>query len=945
MFKLTYAHALSPQIESLLSGGETDTVAVLRSLHELVTTTSVDASDALISAYMLLRIIVRLLTKTSFATAALRRQWMSPRASVFLDDRTLAAFELVLPAPRIETVHSELSHICANILDNLYDACLTTHRVVPNVFMVQKCLDMLFESAVISGLSGLQRECDASLSHLCRLSVPPLHDFEIVTNGDLPHQDSTEPVPAEQISSSGSTRASSAHCIVAFVRAAQVVSCFADSIQDWDAVVAAFERLSEFYSGHKDGAPGVSQVDVENVLRTIERFKLFTVYLSNDALVKLTTSLVIMSCNAATEGAEAKVKGAGYSLQAIVDITKLNAFRASSIWQMVCSHLRMLASTRSPWNRHFAVDATVDLISASFEGQHDLKPVQAKDDSGVALSMKDTTPLIKDKAMFTNIFPRYDQCFEPRRIHKDMLLKRYNSASASPDPALSQEDLLSSLKSLSLVRYADVQCAVIDHLFVLLQQQGHALRGGWSVIVELLTYPPTSFKRTSDDEGHLLTAQTGGGSSAEQSKEGTSAGDDSASWPIQCLSSAFNCMKLMLDDFLEYMSVAAAKALVLCLLAYGQQTVNNNIALTSVELLWKAYDSTFIRFKSAVTLNSLEALKANQDHLASVLHVILQSLQTLCVDPRPEIRNCSMDSLFSLLGRNTRCIPARQVQEVFATIVFPLFELVKGRSVAALDETALAPELKKGVKMNVHHSRDTTSKQWSETRSLLLRGLERFLQVCIPVASTAPWFKEVWKQSLHVCKEAIIRSISNDPEVSQSGLHVLFAMLKMSKNCDTAEPPTATPIPSKLNFSKDARPGKLPPPPAPAPKEDLWILAWMAVKDASAFSSPSSELAIQMCQSLSTLYTENAEVFQTDSNLRVFLDVLAVVSRPRLESGEDGGVYVLQKESLLSEQQLQRALMAVLKEVKPKDVAAVYYFCSTLAEIAFSTQGMNTVSI
>jgi hypothetical protein len=35
-----------------------------------------------------------------------------------------------------------------------------------------------------------------------------------------------------------------------------------------------------------------------------------------------------------------------FSLQAVVEISRLNAFRMSSIWQMVTSHLRMLASLR-----------------------------------------------------------------------------------------------------------------------------------------------------------------------------------------------------------------------------------------------------------------------------------------------------------------------------------------------------------------------------------------------------------------------------------------------------------------------------------------------------------------------------------------------------------------------------------------------------------------------
>ena len=36
-----------------------------------------------------------------------------------------------------------------------------------------------------------------------------------------------------------------------------------------------------------------------------------------------------------------------FSLQAVVEISRLNAFRMSTIWQMVTSHLRMLASLKA----------------------------------------------------------------------------------------------------------------------------------------------------------------------------------------------------------------------------------------------------------------------------------------------------------------------------------------------------------------------------------------------------------------------------------------------------------------------------------------------------------------------------------------------------------------------------------------------------------------------
>lgn len=66
----------------------------------------------------------------------------------------------------------------------------------------------------------------------------------------------------------------------------------------------------------------------------------------------------------------------------------------------------------------------------------------------------------------------------------------------SSRPALSQNDLLSSLKALSSVRYSDVRSAIIDGLAQLLQGRGQIVRGGssggWPVILDLISSVPLS---------------------------------------------------------------------------------------------------------------------------------------------------------------------------------------------------------------------------------------------------------------------------------------------------------------------------------------------------------------------------------------------------------------------------------------------------------------------
>ena len=98
---------------------------------------------------------------------------------------------------------------------------------------------------------------------------------------------------------------------------------------------------------------------------------------------------------------------------------------------------------------------------------------------------------------------------------------------------------------------------------------------------------------------------------------------------------------------------------------------------------------------------------------------------------KPEIRNCGMNTLFSAVTANASLLTSMQWKQVFDEVIFPLFVRTEERQSKAIKykEEAKTVELKKGVKMALHHSRDSAHKQWAETRSTALRGLSRVLNV------------------------------------------------------------------------------------------------------------------------------------------------------------------------------------------------------------------------
>ena len=199
--------------------------------------------------------------------------------------------------------------------------------------------------------------------------------------------------------------------VQATARLLQCLHVLANHISDWDSIIDALEQIVQcLLSPQRVVSEDVTSTEVDKVLSAIDRFKEYTIYLSDDALVKLMSSLVAMSLNnlAVTAKSSSSVDLASYSdrtealrgarkdlgiasvvqksnrplkihpymlegvsvgavsfsLQAAVEVAKINCYRITCIWQMVTSHLRMVASLKNEVVRAVAVNATHDMISS-----------------------------------------------------------------------------------------------------------------------------------------------------------------------------------------------------------------------------------------------------------------------------------------------------------------------------------------------------------------------------------------------------------------------------------------------------------------------------------------------------------------------------------------------------------------------------------------------------
>ena len=120
-------------------------------------------------------------------------------------------------------------------------------------------------------------------------------------------------------------------------------------------------------------------------------------------------------------------------------------------------------------------------------------------------------------------------------------------------------------------------------------------------------------------------------------------------------------------------------------------------------------------------------------------------------------------------------------------------------------------------------------------------------------------------------------------------------------------------------------------------RDDLWQATWQALRNAMSVRYLSAELALHMCQSLFGLYASNSDAeFRYSANIQILLEMVVVLSRPRLQNDISSQPSILSNRSTVVEMQLQRAVMDLLKSIKTVDSLAFLSLVSCLCELCFS---------
>jgi hypothetical protein len=332
--------------------------------------------------------------------------------------------------------------------------------------------------------------------------------------------------------------------------------------------------------------------------------------------------------------------------------------------------------------------------------------------------------------------PRQNQYFAVEKVNLDESMQQ----------AVSQCDLLGPLcECASSSKVPNVVEVGLEALYSILESAGHKLsKDAWVQVIQAIE-SVTSSHRLSQD------------------------------WSDSC-QVGFRCLKLIVDDFLEDASGAASTSLLDSCSKFGSSRHDVNTSLTAIGLLWTIAD------KDAGT-ESVETALAKLVYLSS--------------DQRPEVRNCSVNTLFSCIVGRGPTFSESQWESCMRTSIFGVYDAVTSDS-GEPEEAARTQETSKKksrYRVNVHHSRDSADKQWLATQALVLRGLCRLLRnFFTSLLNTTdrsgptnnqegdtPWFDEAWSKILGYAFDASTQIGGRDTlELRIAGVELLVLCSQLS---------------------------------------------------------------------------------------------------------------------------------------------------------------------
>ena len=382
-----------------------------------------------------------------------------------------------------------------------------------------------------------------------------------------------------------------------------------------------------------------------------------------------------------------------FSLTLLADLAMTNTFRSQECGEAMSSQLSRLAASTAAV-RPFVMDIMTLLIMSQL----------SKTEQGL-LGTAGPSRVVFPDPMLSQLLAS-----EPIAVEETHQTRE-----------ISHKDILAPLcETIRSTGRADVAESALGVMSMVLQGSGHKLRGSaWSMIIE-------SVASLSGNPTYRV----------DRSKP---------EWSSCCLM-AFQCLKLIVDDFLTELPPAQGTEkgyLLKCCSAFVSSRHDINTSLTAIGLLWTI---------------------ADQDSGVESIDLAFSKLVELSSDTRAEVRNAVINTLFSFVVGRGGGFSALRWKTCFTKTIFGLYDSVEAHANAKEPEQKPTSGKLDRYKVGVHHSRDSASKQWVATQALVLRGIIRVLRsffreilVSADVViedPDVPWFQDAWVRILDFAFEA-----------------------------------------------------------------------------------------------------------------------------------------------------------------------------------------------
>jgi hypothetical protein len=410
--------------------------------------------------------------------------------------------------------------------------------------------------------------------------------------------------------------------------------------------------------------------------------------------------------------------------------------------------------------------------------------------------------------------------------------------------------------------FVEIQKSGLETINKILQRSGQHLVYGWGLIFDVIRSVVSGAKKRGD-----FISNTAGGSFGGPTDITTAFGSvDSSGGASTKIASlvrvGFPSLQLICSDFLSLLDPNMLYECMDTLECFGSQTEDINISLTAIGLLWSVSDFVLtkrqelekqgktsnasslqpllesqqifehledIKASSATITGRPKVIVASHDNLSgppttktmdALWMYLLGHLSQLCSDPRPEVRNSANQTLFRTIGMNGKRLTLDAWDECIWNVLFPLLERVKISSERVELVSRLSKDIpndgsstpiqgsRPGSGLPVHHSRNTSSKQWDETKVLTLTGVTTSIVNFFPVlVELGTGFDRAWCLFQDYIKAWCL---GGSTEVAMAAIKSLRTLVRYPKDLPT---------------SSDGSPGKV-----PANVHDrlieLWRVCW-----------------------------------------------------------------------------------------------------------------------